>query len=285
MNAESNIFPFECYQGNDQIAFEDEPTNDLGNENNFSNQNAFKKIEASQQNNVQLGVDNYSLQIQIPKNDLPKFLNSIINLIDKYSIDFNQPNDINVNNVNGNAKNELKKKYSKNKSHSKKEEKIEKKTHQMFSQDEDQLLKNIVAIFGPKNWRLIASMVPNKTSRQCRDRYMNYLAPGLVHSDWSIEEDNLLIEKYNEFGSCWTKIQQYFPCRTANAIKNRYNYTIRKMEKSMNNHEGNKINNNDLQLDLIDEESQFEKYDNQFQVYENNQNEEIQNFFDSNFDF
>ena len=51
---------------------------------------------------------------------------------------------------------------------------------QKFTLYEDELLKRIVFRFGPKNWKLIASMIPGRTSRQCRDRYSNYLAPGYI---------------------------------------------------------------------------------------------------------
>ncbi|KAK8842378.1 Myb- protein B [Tritrichomonas musculus] len=104
-----------------------------------------------------------------------------------------------------------------------------KKSPKKFSDEEDTLLKNIVKCFGAKNWKFIAFLMPNKTSRQCRDRYMNYLAPGFIHTEWTIEEDTLLAQKFRELGPKWTKIQKYFPSRTANAIKNRYNYTIRKV--------------------------------------------------------
>lgn len=101
-----------------------------------------------------------------------------------------------------------------------------KKTYSKFTNDEDNLLKGIVNTFGPKNWRLISTFIPRKTPKQCRDRYMNYLIPGVNHSDWSKEEDMLLVQKYNEIGPHWSQIKQYFPLRTANSIKNRFNYTI-----------------------------------------------------------
>lgn len=95
-----------------------------------------------------------------------------------------------------------------------------------FTDKEDIILKSAVKIFGTSNWKIIASMVPGRTPRQCRDRYTNYLAPGLVRLEWSEEEDKLLAEKYIMFGPQWTKIRQYFPTRSANDIKNRYNYTV-----------------------------------------------------------
>lgn len=95
-----------------------------------------------------------------------------------------------------------------------------------FSEKEDNLLKSIVKQYGAKNWKIISSLIPGRSAKQCRDRYSNYLAPFIDHSDWEEEEDQLLIEKYLMYGPKWTKITQFFPNRTANSIKNRYNYTL-----------------------------------------------------------
>lgn len=118
--------------------------------------------------------------------------------------------------------------------------------HRKFSEEEDERLKNIVFTFGPKNWRLIASLMPDRTPRQCRDRYSNYLAPGFIHSEWTKEEDNLLAEKYTLLGPKWTQIRQFFPFRTANDIKNRFNYTVsKKIELTQTNNESTKKNSNE----------------------------------------
>ncbi|OHT13496.1 Myb-like DNA-binding domain containing protein [Tritrichomonas foetus] len=98
--------------------------------------------------------------------------------------------------------------------------------HHKFSEEEDFRLRNLVTCFGAKKWVRIASMMPGRTARQCRDRYSNYLAPGFIQSEWSIEEDDLLLNKYLEYGSQWTRIREFFPNRTANSIKNRWNYSV-----------------------------------------------------------
>ena len=68
--------------------------------------------------------------------------------------------------------------------------------------------------------------MPGRNSRQCRDRYSNYLNPVFNNCDWSKEEDKLLADKYNAYGPKWTKIREFFPKRSANNIKNRYNYYV-----------------------------------------------------------
>lgn len=98
--------------------------------------------------------------------------------------------------------------------------------YKKFSKEEDELLKKTVKIFGAKNWRLIASFIPGRNQKQCRDRYSNYLAPGICHTVWSDEEDKLLVEKYIKHGRKWSFLKTFFPNRTSNDIKNRFNYTI-----------------------------------------------------------
>ena len=77
---------------------------------------------------------------------------------------------------------------------------LKKKVPKRFSAQENMMLKNIVYTFGAKNWKLIASMMPNKTLRNCRDRYMNYLAPGYIYFNWTKKDDFLLGDKYLEYG-------------------------------------------------------------------------------------
>lgn len=98
--------------------------------------------------------------------------------------------------------------------------------HRKFSEEEDEILKEIVSKLGPKNWRLVSSLIPGRSQRQCRDRYMNYLAPGFVRTQWTKEEDDLLAEKYKIYGSKWSLIRKFFPFRTSNDIKNRFNNTV-----------------------------------------------------------
>lgn len=106
--------------------------------------------------------------------------------------------------------------------------------HKKFSKEEDEMLKRIVLKFGPKNWRLIASLMPGRTKRQCRDRYVNYLSPGFIRTQWSKEEDDLLAEKFILYGPKWAIIRQFFPQRTSNDIKNRFNYTVSRRFNSNN---------------------------------------------------
>ncbi|OHT12834.1 Myb-like DNA-binding domain containing protein [Tritrichomonas foetus] len=97
-----------------------------------------------------------------------------------------------------------------------------------FTPEEDEILRDLVGKMGPKKWDEIALQIPGRSGRQCRDRYNNYLVPGFFNGQWSPEEDRLLSERVREIGSQWSKIATFFVNRSANALKNRWNYFVSK---------------------------------------------------------
>lgn len=99
-----------------------------------------------------------------------------------------------------------------------------------FTQEEDKHLTQLVLAHGDRDWKSLAGKLKTKTARQCRDRWRNYLNPDLSQQPWSIENDQLLKEKYSEYGPQWHAIAVFFPDRSLNNIRNRY----RKLERQMN---------------------------------------------------
>ena len=99
-----------------------------------------------------------------------------------------------------------------------------------FTPQEDQMILALLKQSEGMSWKEIAQYIPGKTTRQCRERYQTYLAPGINQSPWTKEEDEKLVQKYNELGSKWSMIAKFFDGRSANALKNRFNVHI--MHKS-----------------------------------------------------
>ena len=79
-----------------------------------------------------------------------------------------------------------------------------------FTPNEDILLLNAVQSLGIGDWHVIASRVPGRNARQCRERWNNYVNPSLIRSPWTTEEDKFLLEKYQELGPHWRTIASYF---------------------------------------------------------------------------
>jgi hypothetical protein len=99
-----------------------------------------------------------------------------------------------------------------------------------FSADEDEHLRGLVEKFGTKCWEEIARFHPDRSARQCRDRYKNYLIDSLVTDPWRPEEDALVIRKFHEIGPKWVEIGKLLSGRSGNNVKNRWHKHLRKID-------------------------------------------------------
>lgn len=63
----------------------------------------------------------------------------------------------------------------------------------MWTKEEDDKLKSLVQVYGPKNWSLIAKHFEGRIGKQCRERWHNHLNPDIKKEKWSEEEDSTLI--------------------------------------------------------------------------------------------
>ena len=97
-----------------------------------------------------------------------------------------------------------------------------KTTKDKFSVSEDTKLVKLVGKSNKVDWTRIAKRMKNKTPRQCRERWNNYLNPNLKQGEWSQEEDELLMRKYIEIGAHWNTLAKCFDGRSANNVRNRY---------------------------------------------------------------
>jgi hypothetical protein len=91
-----------------------------------------------------------------------------------------------------------------------------------FEPWEDARLLEVVPAHGAVNWHEIAAHFPGRNARQCRERWTNYVNPGLVKSEWTEAEDQILMQTYCEVGPKWFAIAGFLPGRSKNSVKNRY---------------------------------------------------------------
>lgn len=139
---------------------------------------------------------------------------------------------------------------------------VNKRQKVAFTQKEDQLIIHYVNLFGTKKWTLIANFVKGRTSKQCRDRYMNYLKPGLSNIEWTQKEDDLLLELYMKYGPKWSTICKNFNNRNQVSLKNRFIFLQKQIatneKKIKNDSHENIIKKNDIfndnSFDLNDEQ-------------------------------
>jgi hypothetical protein len=92
-----------------------------------------------------------------------------------------------------------------------------------YDKREDERLRLLVHQYGTDDWSRIALFMCERTARQCRERWRNFLHPGLVNGPWTPEEDRLLIELYHQHGPNWGIMHRiHFPTRSNNNIKNHW---------------------------------------------------------------
>lgn len=135
------------------------------------------------------------------------------------------------------------------------------RTRVPFTSEEDEKLKMLVKQLGRKNWSKISMLMNGRSPKQCRDRYSNYLIPGFFNGQWTNEEDQLLIRLYEQNGPKWSLIKQFFNGRTANSLKNRWNYFLSyKYEKSNSKNDSLEKENQKSDVDFDDERDNNDEF-------------------------
>jgi len=102
-------------------------------------------------------------------------------------------------------------------------------THVLWSTEEDDCLRRLVAELGEQAWALVARRMPHgRNNKQCRERWRNHLRPQCNKGPWTEAEDAIILRTVGEHGTKWARISgQYLPDRPENDIKNRWHILVR----------------------------------------------------------
>ena len=117
------------------------------------------------------------------------------------------------------------------------------RTRVPFSLEEDNRLISLVTLYGEANWAVISSFMAQRSARQCRERFVNWLKCS-QKVPWTPEEDSFLLRKVSEIGQHWKEMEIFFPGRVSYEIRNRYKKLSKKsgyFQKVRNDVEINKI--------------------------------------------
>lgn len=110
-----------------------------------------------------------------------------------------------------------------------------------WTKQEDRVLQGLVEQRGIKAWALVAQTVNQlihsgqkiRRGKQCRERWLNHLNPGLKKGCWTPAEDLQVLVQQREMGNRWSDIAKSLPGRNENSVKNRWKSMVRKATKSL----------------------------------------------------
>ena len=96
------------------------------------------------------------------------------------------------------------------------------KVFNVWTADEDAVLRRAIACNKPKAWNTIAAMLPGRSARQAAHRWQFALAPGLKKGYWTEVEDDLLLTAVRELGPNFPAIAEHIPTRSTKQVRERY---------------------------------------------------------------
>ncbi|XP_058775374.1 transcription factor MYB106-like [Vicia villosa] len=98
-----------------------------------------------------------------------------------------------------------------------------------WTPNEDKKLIAYITQNGYENWHSLPARAGlQRCGKSCRLRWINYLSPYIKRGNFSLEEDDTIIQLHALLGNKWSTIAALLPRRTDNEIKNRWNTNIKK---------------------------------------------------------
>ncbi|KAK6139382.1 hypothetical protein DH2020_026890 [Rehmannia glutinosa] len=98
-----------------------------------------------------------------------------------------------------------------------------------WTPEEDQKLLAYIQQHGHGSWRALPPKAGlQRCGKSCRLRWTNYLRPDIKRGEFSLQEQQTIIQLHALIGNRWSAIASHLPKRTDNEIKNYWNTHLKK---------------------------------------------------------
>nr|GMD25769.1 transcription factor MYB16-like [Ipomoea batatas] len=98
-----------------------------------------------------------------------------------------------------------------------------------WTPEEDKQLLAYIEQYGHGSWRALPAKAGlQRCGKSCRLRWTNYLRPDIKRGNFSLQEEQSIIQLHALLGNRWSAIAAHLPKRTDNEIKNYWNTHLKK---------------------------------------------------------
>ena len=98
-------------------------------------------------------------------------------------------------------------------------------SYPVWSDFEDDIIKSVIKIRKRNKWKFFAEKFINKTPTQCHNR-SKILNLSIKKGKWSKEEDERLLNLYQDFGNSWRFISKIMKTRNTKQIRLRFKFHL-----------------------------------------------------------
>jgi hypothetical protein len=100
-----------------------------------------------------------------------------------------------------------------------------------FTPEEDRILCILVNQFDTKSWKIIASHLPGRTARQCRDRWRNYFQGSGPEIPWTAHENIIFWGAVKLHGPRWSIIEPMLRHRSRSDLRRHWIFGASQLQK------------------------------------------------------
>ena len=101
-----------------------------------------------------------------------------------------------------------------------------------WTEEEDRILMDWIKSHGAVKWTECSKNIKGRCGKQCRERWVNILNPGVKKGNWTDQEQTLIFDNLKKYFTSWSLMAKELEGRTENSIKNYFYSSIRRLKSN-----------------------------------------------------